>query len=106
MVPTRFADVERIRALSGQHFMPIIEHDGKAVHDTWAIACHLEDQFPDRPSLFGGAIGRGATRLVNIWSDTVLARSLRPQIYADFIRVHRPRRPRLFPRVRARRSWA
>ena len=28
VVPTRFADVERIRALSGQHFVPIIEHDG------------------------------------------------------------------------------
>ncbi len=90
IIPTRFADVQRIRDLSGQHFTPIIEHDGKVVHDTWAIACHLEDQFPDRPSLFGGAVGRGAARFVNIWSDTVLAPSLRSQIYADFVRVIDP----------------
>ena len=55
VVPTRFADVARIRALSGQDLVPIIEHDGHVVHDSWSIACHLEDRFPDRPSLFGGA---------------------------------------------------
>ena len=38
VVPTRFADVERIRALSGQHFVPIIEHDETIVHDSWSIA--------------------------------------------------------------------
>jgi glutathione S-transferase len=90
VIETRFADVGRIRALSGQDLVPIIEHDGKVVFDSWAIACHLEDRFPDRPSLFGGAIGRGATRLVNIWSDTVLGRALRQQIYADFIRCIDP----------------
>jgi glutathione S-transferase len=85
VVPTRFADVDRIRRLSGQNFVPIIEHDGQVVHDSWAIACHLEDRFPDRPSLFGGAAGRGATRLVNIWSDTTLGAAMRRQIYGDFI---------------------
>jgi glutathione S-transferase len=90
VVPTRFADVDRIRALSGQHFVPIIEDDGQVVHDSWSIACHLEDRFPDRPSLFGGAIGRGTTRLVNNWSDTVLAPAMRPLFYADFIRCIDP----------------
>ncbi len=90
VVPTRFADVERIRALSGQQFVPIIEDDGQVVHDSWSIACHLEDRYPDRPTLFGGAAGRGAARLVNIWSDTVLGRAMRPQIYADFIRCIDP----------------
>jgi glutathione S-transferase len=85
VLPTRFADVDRIRGLSGQDLVPIIEHDGLVVHDSWAIACHLEDRFPDRPSLFGGAAGRGATRLVNIWSDTTLGAAMRRQIYADFI---------------------
>ena len=90
VIPTRFADVQRIRALSGQHFTPIIEHDGAVVHETWRIACHLEDHFPDRPSLFGGAAGRGTARFVNIWSDNVLAPALRAQFYADFIRVLDP----------------
>ena len=85
VVPTRFADVERIRRLSGQDLVPIIEDDGRVVHDSWAIACHLEDRFPGRPSLFDGAAGRGATRLVNIWSDTMLGGPMRRQIYGDFI---------------------
>ena len=85
VVPTRFADVDRIRSLSSQHFVPIIEHDEKVVHDSWAIACYLENRFPDAPSLFGGAAGRGVARLVNIWSDTVLGQAARKQIYGDFI---------------------
>lgn len=84
VIPTRFADVDRIRALSGQHMVPIIEDDGVVVHDSWAIACHLEDHYPDRPSLFGGAIGRGVARLVNSWADLTLLRAMRQQIYADF----------------------
>jgi glutathione S-transferase len=90
VMPTRFADVDRIRGLSGQQCVPIIEHDGEVVHDSWSIACHLEDRFPDRPSLFGGDAGRGAARLVNIWSDSVLGRAMRRQIYGDFVWVIDP----------------
>jgi glutathione S-transferase len=85
VIPTRFAEVGRIRGLSGHDLVPIIEDDGRVVHDTWTIACHLEDRFPDHPSLFGGPAGRGAARLVNIWSDTVLNPALRRLISADFI---------------------
>jgi len=85
VIPTRFADVARIRGLSGQDLVPIIEDGGRVVHDSWAIACHLEDRFPDRPSLFGGPAGLGAARLVNIWSDTVLNPAMRRVISADFI---------------------
>ncbi len=90
VVPTRFTDVDRIRRLSGQDLVPIIEDEEQVVHDSWAIACHLEDRFPDRPSLFGGAIGRGTARLVNVWTNTVLGRQMRCQIYADFIRCIDP----------------
>ena len=49
----RFADVETIRALSGQHMVPILCGGDRVIHDSWNIACYLEDRFPD-PSLFGG----------------------------------------------------
>ena len=90
VVPTRFADVDRIRSLSGQHFVPIIEHDEKVVHDSWAIACYLEDRFPDAPSLFGSTAGRGVARLVNNWSDSMLGPAMRKQIYSDFIKCIDP----------------
>ncbi len=82
--PVRFADVETIRALSGQHLTPIITDGDRIVHETWDIACYLEERFPDRPSLFGGDVGRGTARLINIWSDTQLGPPLRRVIYADF----------------------
>ena len=68
----RFADVETIRALSGQHFVPVVTDGDRVIHDSWNIACHLEDRFPERPSLFAGSGGRGLARLVNHWSATVL----------------------------------
>jgi len=49
--PVRFADVETIRRLSGQHLTPVIDDNGKVTHETWDIANYLEDRFPDRPSL-------------------------------------------------------
>ena len=85
VVLTRFADVGRIRALSGQDLTPIIQDDGHVVHDSWAIACHVEDRYPNAPSLFGGAAGRGTARLVNIWSDATLMPPLRRFLSADFL---------------------
>ena len=74
VVPTRFADVDRIRRLSGQHFVPIIEHDGAG------RARQLVDRLPSRGPVSpiarhcsAAPSGRGASRLVNNWSDTVLA---------------------------------
>jgi glutathione S-transferase len=81
----RFADVETIRALSGQHFVPILTDGDTVIHDSWNIACYLEDRFPDRPSLFSGAGGRGLARFVNRWSDVTLGAAIRRLIAADFI---------------------
>jgi glutathione S-transferase len=86
----RFADVETIRSLSGQHFVPIVTDGNRVIHDSWNIACYLEDSYPDRPSLFGGAGGRGLARLVNHWSDTVLGTAIRRLIAADFIQCLDP----------------
>jgi glutathione S-transferase len=100
VLPTRFADVGRIRALSGQDLVPILEHDGHVVHDSWAIACHLERTFPDRPSLFGGRIGRAEARLINHWSDSALNPPLRRAISADFVWCLDPGDRRHFRRTR------
>ena len=80
----RFADVETIRALSDQQFVPIITDGDRVVHDSWNIACYLEERFPDRPSLFDGG-GRAATRLVNHWADRALGAAVRRLIAADFV---------------------
>jgi glutathione S-transferase len=83
--PVRFADVETIRSLSGQDKVPILIDGDRVTHDSWNIAVYLESQFPDHPSLFGGAAGRGLARYVNHWSDTALNPAIRRLISADFI---------------------
>jgi glutathione S-transferase len=84
-IPMRFADVDTVRALSGQHMVPVLVDAGRVIHDSWNIAIHLEERFPERPSLFGGATGRGTTRLLNHWCDGTLGALVRRLIYTDFI---------------------
>jgi glutathione S-transferase len=81
----RFADVETVRSLSGQHMVPIMLDGEQVIHDSWNIARHLEDRFLDRPSLFGGEGGRGLARLVNNWASDTLGPAIRRLIAADFI---------------------
>lgn len=96
----RFADVATIRALSGQHMVPLLCEGDRVIHDSWNIACYLEDRFSDHPSLFGGVAGRGLARLTNNWSDTVLAPAVRRLISADFIRCLAPEDHDYFRRSR------
>ena len=69
--PVPFADKQAI-AFSGQGRVPVLRDGETVVADSWAIACYLEDAYPDAPSLFGGAAGRAMTRFFNHWADTAL----------------------------------
>jgi hypothetical protein len=84
-MPWRFTDKDAI-AFSGQGRVPVLLDGGKVLSDSWTIAEHLEDTYPDRPSLFGCAEARRVTRFINSWADTVviaaLARLLLTDIYA------------------------
>ncbi|MBN8920608.1 MAG: glutathione S-transferase family protein [Rhizobiales bacterium] len=83
-VPWRFTDKDVI-AFSGQGLVPVRVDGDKTVHDSWTIANHLEDTYPDRPSLFGGAGGRAVSRLINEWAALALtgpvARAILMDIY-------------------------
>jgi Glutathione S-transferase, N-terminal domain len=88
----RFTDKDAI-AKSGQGRVPVLLDGDRVVSDSWTIAEYLEDTYPTRPSLFGGAKARRVTRFVNCWADAVvnaaLARILLIDIYAhlhDFTR--------------------
>lgn len=81
-IPWRFTDKAAI-AFSGQEKVPVIVDGGCTVHDSWRIAEYLEDAYPDRPSLFGGAAGRGLARFVNGWTDSVVHPGLFRQVAAD-----------------------
>jgi glutathione S-transferase len=40
-----------IRELTGQEFVPVLEHDGQVIWDSPRILAHLESAFPERPLL-------------------------------------------------------
>jgi glutathione S-transferase len=70
-LPWRFTEKERLKP-TGPGRVPVIIDNDKWLADSWAIANYLEDAYPDRASLFGGAGGRALAGFFNNWVDAVL----------------------------------
>jgi glutathione S-transferase len=70
-VPWRFIEKDRLPT-PNQGRVPVIRDGERVVHDSTAIADYLEERYPDRPSLFGGEIGRALARFVQNWTETVV----------------------------------
>jgi glutathione S-transferase len=88
-VPWRFTETETLVPTGGKT-VPAINDGGRWVVDSWAIANHLEDSYPDRPSLFGGAAGRGLARFFNEWTAASLHLGIIRLVLADIDAVLRP----------------
>jgi glutathione S-transferase len=80
--PVAMSDKAAI-AFSGGKTVPVIKDGETVVRDSWKIAEYLEDKYPDAPTLFGGAIGRGVTQAFNTWVDRALVPAMMPVIVAD-----------------------
>ena len=80
--PTRFGEIQSI-CDGRRKTVPTIEDGDTLLSDSWAIADYLEETYPDRPSLFGGAAGRNVTAFVLNWVDTVLHRGVIGLTIAD-----------------------
>lgn len=80
MVPLTFTEIQE---MDGAKTVPILEHDGIFIHDSWDIACYLEEKFPDRASLFGGETGKAYANFFNFTSFTHLLMPLFPALVYD-----------------------
>lgn len=89
-IPWRFTDKDAI-AFSGQGRVPVIRDGETVVFDSWAIACHLEAAYPDRPSLFGGRTGLSHARFINAWTDAVLPGGIARLVVRDILDVLDPK---------------
>jgi len=56
-IPGNYREKDQF-APSGSTTFPVIKDGDTWVADSWAIAEYLEDQYPDRPSLFGSPEGK------------------------------------------------
>ncbi|MBP5855749.1 glutathione S-transferase N-terminal domain-containing protein [Marivibrio halodurans] len=81
-VAWRFTEKDAI-AFSGQGKVPVLVDGDKTVIDSWDIACHLEDAYPDHPSLFGGEAGRAGAYFVKHWFETGVNRFIAKMVVAD-----------------------
>lgn len=52
--------------------VPVIRIGDTFVEDSWDIAEYLDRAYPDRPPLLGCALGRGAARFVECFTDKVI----------------------------------
>jgi glutathione S-transferase len=88
-VPWRFTEKDRLPKPNDGRVPVIIDGD-RVVHDSSAIADYLEQQYPDRPALFGGAVGRGLARFVQNWTETVVQPGLIDLVVLDIWRHAAP----------------
>ena len=70
-VPWRFTEKDKLPAPNDGR-VPVIVDGGRVVHDSTAIADYLEERYPERPSLFGGEVGRAMCRFVQNWTETIV----------------------------------
>lgn len=85
-IPWRFMQKDVLAPFGGDK-VPVLLDGDRAVVDSWAIAEYLEDSYPDRPSLFGGAAGRSLAKFVNAWADAVLVPGIARLVVADIAAV-------------------
>ena len=86
--PVRFGTFDKV-AFSAHDRVPVLVDGETIVVESFDIACHLDDAYPDRPALFGGAIGRAEARFINSWADTVMVPAGAPLYILDiFSHLH------------------
>ncbi|GGK46539.1 glutathione S-transferase family protein [Salinarimonas ramus] len=98
--PWRFTEREAL-AFSGQGRVPVLVDGGRTVADSFAIALHLEEAYPDAPSLFPGGVA--LARFVATWADTVLNAGLARMVVADILAALGPEDAAYFRETREAR---
>src|SRR5262245_35449816 len=101
-IPWRFTEKAAIAPYKSEK-VPVLLDGDKAVVDSWEIANHLEDAYPDRRSLFGGEGGRASARFLNSWGDMVVIAGMSPMIVADIVQRLDPEDQAYFRRTREAR---
>lgn len=104
-VPVGFSDKDKI-AFADARTLPVMvdhEHGGKVVKDSWEIAEHLDEAYPDGPALFGGERGKAFARFVAAWTNVTLHLALFPLVVADIHAAAHPSDQAYFRESREKR---
>ena len=74
--PMGFTEKHKI-AFAQSQTVPVIHDGAKVVKDSWAIAGHLDEAYPDKP-LFKSEMAHAYARFVSGWVDTAVHPALFP----------------------------
>lgn len=70
-VPTRFLEVPAVEG-GVSKTVPVIRDGETVLADSFAIALHLDEAYPDRSTLFGGEGGKAMARFIERWSQVTI----------------------------------
>jgi len=80
VVPWRFTENASLAALGGKS-VPILVDGDATLTDSWDIALHLDQYYPDAPALFQGP--PETYRFITAWTDTMLSAGVARLIVSD-----------------------
>ncbi|MFE8069578.1 glutathione S-transferase N-terminal domain-containing protein [Marinobacteraceae bacterium S3BR75-40.1] len=86
--PWRYCEKDRI-AFSGQGKVPVLVDGDTTVSDSWAIAIHLEQTYPDNP-LFPGGSAQAQTLFFKLWCEQTLHPLVLRTVMKDLFAVLHP----------------
>jgi glutathione S-transferase len=101
-VPWRFTEKDVI-AFSGQGLVPVLLDGEREVHDSWKIAEYLDETYPDRPSLFGGAAEKALSQFHANWAISFLSPALMKFVVLDIWKHADPKDQAYFRESREKR---
>lgn len=78
-LPVRYHEIKAKLNFADYSLLPVLADDGRAVVDSWNIACYL-DELPSTRPLFASPADKALAESINHWCDTTLALHIRPLI--------------------------
>jgi glutathione S-transferase len=99
-VPWRFTETDRL-AFAQHEKVPVLVDGDRVVADSWAIAQHLDQAYPDRPSLLHGH--PAGYRFLAAWNDSVLLAGIGRMIVSDIPALLGPKERAYFVESREKR---
>ncbi len=86
--PMGFTEKKKID-FAGSTTVPVIRDGDRVVKDSWTIALHLEQAYPDKP-LFPNDPAKAHARFVNGWADVAVNSAIFPLVVGDLVGAVRP----------------